>query len=110
MNPIPKQQGDVLLLKIDKLPEGCFRRPLQDSRGVVLAEGEHTGHWHGANDISLAIMDAPDGKVFLENSGDVPVEIKHAEHKPITVEPGIWEIGIVREKDWFQGQTRKVYD
>lgn len=109
-NPNHLQQGDVLLLKQATLPANC-KRVTCDNRGVVLAEGEHTGHYHGIeNEGSLALMEAPDGKRFLVNEGQEAVTIKHQEHKPVVVQPGIWQIGQVIEKDWFNDMVRKVVD
>ena len=41
---------------------------------------------------------------------DHAVTIHHEEHKPVTVEPGIWRIGRIREKDMFEGFVRTVVD
>ncbi len=103
------QQGDVLGLRIAALPAGCKRLP-SDARGVVLAEGEHTGHYHGIEDSGVALMEAPGGTRYLVNESDAPVTIKHQEHRPVTVDPGIWQIGGVREKDWFTEMVRPVVD
>lgn len=109
-NPNHLQQGDVLLLRHSALPADC-KRVTCDKRGVVLAEGEHTGHYHGIeNEGGLALMEAPDGKRFLVNEGKEAVTIKHQEHKPVVVQPGIWQIGQVVEKDWFNDMVRKVVD
>lgn len=109
-NPNHLQQGDVVLLKTTKLPDGC-KKLTCDHRGVVLAEGEHTGHYHGIEETGgLALMEAPDGVRFLVNEGEAPATIKHQEHKPVTVQPGIWQIGQVIEKDWFNDMIRKVVD
>jgi hypothetical protein len=104
------QQGDVLLLRVSKLPAGA-KRMAADKRGIVLAEGEHTGHHHRAEDCGgLALMEAPSGMRFMVNETDAPITIRHEEHKPVIVEPGIWQIGQVQEKDWFNDMVRKVVD
>jgi hypothetical protein len=110
MNTNQLQQGDVLLLSVTKLPAKCKTLNL-DARGVVLAEGEHTGHFHGiANEGGLALLEAPDGKRYLNNATDKPVSVTHQEHKPVTIPPGLWQIGGVREKDWFTEMVRPVID
>jgi hypothetical protein len=38
------RQGDVLLVRVDALPEGVVR--LRRRSGIVLAEGEAAGHAH----------------------------------------------------------------
>lgn len=104
------QQGDVLLLRIKKLPDGC-KKVSCDKRGLVLAEGEHTGHHHRseANE-GLVLMEAPDGVRFLVNETEHDAVIRHEEHKPVTIAPGIWQVGGVIEKDWFSDMVRKVVD
>jgi hypothetical protein len=39
------RQGDVLVIKIDDAPPGAEPAPA-DPRGLVLAEGESSGHFH----------------------------------------------------------------
>lgn len=102
------QQGDVLLCKVGSVPDGA--KKIVDKRGVVLAEGEHTGHYHGINEGSIELLEAPSGVRYFVNGGDEPVTIKHQEHNPVTVDPGIWQVGQVREYDWFQQMERKVVD
>jgi hypothetical protein len=103
------QQGDVLLALVSKLPANC-KKIAKDNRGVVLAEGEHTGHYHGIEEDAVCLMEAPDGTRFLVNEGELPVTINHQEHKPVTVDPGIWAIGIVIEHDYFADMVRNVVD
>jgi hypothetical protein len=104
------QQGDVMIALIDKLPANC-KRLRTDKRGVVLAEGEHTGHYHGSDERGLALMESPDGKRFVVNETDEQRRFTHQEHKPVTIPPhSIAQIGIVREKDWFQDMVRNVID
>ena len=104
------QQGDVLVSLVSELPAGC-RRIKRDARGVVLAEGEHTGHFHGSQDGGLALMEAPDGRKFLVNEGEKEATVTHQEHKPIVIPAGsVAELGIVREYDWFSRMVRPVMD
>jgi hypothetical protein len=103
------QQGDVLLAPITKLPPGC-KVAKKDKRGVVLAEGETSGHYHGIEESGVSLMEAPTGERYIVNETDHPVSLTHQEHKPITVNPGVFQIGIVREKDWFTEMVRNVVD
>lgn len=100
------QQGDVLLWKVEKLPEGAAEVKRKNG-AVVLAEGEHTGHAHRIMDVD-ALFFEKDGKFYLKN--EKPVTLTHEEHRPFTIDPGIWEVGQVREKDWLSGMVRKVVD
>lgn len=105
------QQGDVMLAVVKTLPANCKRIKASDPRGVVLAEGEHTGHYHGCGDGGLALMEAPSGECFVVNESGEPRSFVHQEHKPVTIPAhSIAQIGIVREKDWFQDMIRNVID
>ena len=105
---IQKQQGDVLLKKIESLPNGATKIK-KDPRGVVLAEGEATGHFHGIQENGVHLY-KQNGEIFLVNESGKPVSIQHQEHKPVTVDPGVWQIGIVKEYDYLQEMERKVVD
>lgn len=104
MNQI--QQGDVLLRRIEAMPKDA-KEVKRKNGAIVLAEGEATGHAHRIMDVDAMFFEK-DGKFFLKN--EKAVTVKHEEHKPITIEPGIWEIGQVREKDWLSGMVRAVAD
>lgn len=100
------QQGDTLFFnRVAKLPTGCTKRK---SRTVAL--GEATGHHH-TFDEGVAVMDAPDGRVFVINETEQPKILTHQEHKPTVFAPGVpYEFGQVREKDWFSEMVRTVID
>ena len=101
------QQGDVLLKKIDKLPNG-EKKQIYDKRGIVFAEGEATGHYHLVKNIDVSRIYTIDGKRYFEN--DIPVEIEHQEHDKILIPAGIWEVGIIVEYDHFTEEAREVID
>lgn len=114
------QQGDVLLKRIEKLPE-----EVQLIGGLVLQEGETTGHKHqfdrGAA-VSLyqipvpQILDRPASQLTITPNGMKYLYVReisflrHEEHKPISIEPGIYEIDIVREWDYDREETTRVVD
>lgn len=104
MNQI--QQGDVLIKRIKTLPEGIKQKE-RDNGSIILAYGEVTGHAHRIIDVD-ALFYEKDGKLYLQN--ETPVQLKHEEHNQITIEPGIWEIGQIQEKDWLSGMVRRVID
>lgn len=108
MNNNHIQQGDVILRRVTKIPANCKR--ISDPRGAVLAEGEHTGHYHGCPD-GLELLEAPDKRRFVRNFTDQPVEIRHQEHKPVVINPGdAFLVGQVVEKDWFSEMVAPVRD
>lgn len=103
-----KQQGDVLFTRISTLPVGNAKAKPSDERGIVLAEGEVTGHYHGIADTEGAELIAIGDRMLLRL--DKLATVTHQEHKSITLEPGIWEIGVVREWDYLAEMERKVVD
>lgn len=102
------QQGDVTLRKVTKEELKQAVKVKNDKRGVVLAEGEVTGHYHGIEEVEDAELYRIGERMLL--SVEKPVQLKHQEHHAITIEPGIWEIGIVREWDYLKGMSAPVVD
>ena len=100
-----KQQGDVLIHPIKNLPTGAIKRERQGD--LVLAEGEATGHAHRIKDAHADIFDC-DGVVYLTVDGKAT--LTHEEHGPITIDPGVYEIGIIVEVDPFEDEIRYVQD
>ena len=102
------QQGDVLLFKEVKIPEDA--KPMKsDNRGIVLAEGEVTGHYHAITELDVC-------ESFKDSGGNIwldvlaPIKIKHQEHKQIKLPKGKYRVGIVREVDPFAEEIHKVKD
>lgn len=95
------QQGDVLFHAVETVPAG-------KKCGAILVEGEHTGHHH-----ALATME---GNIVVEENGVKyittrdGVTIVHPEHKPVTLPPGKYRIGIVKEWDYDAEEIRNVKD
>lgn len=101
-----KQQGDVLIKRISKSDLKDMKKVSKGIRGFVLAEGEATGHAHVVKD-GIELFEK-EGTLFI-NSED-KFTITHEEHKPITVEKGAYEIGIVQEYNHFAEETKNVAD
>lgn len=99
------QQGDVLLQKISSLPEGCKEVSREEGR-IIVMHGE-SGHTHAITDVD-AMFYEKDGRHFLVATK--PVTISHEEHHSQVIEPGVWEISQVREKDWLSGMVAPVVD
>lgn len=104
-----KQQGDVTLELIQSMPSGV-KIINAKSRGFVLMEGKVTGHAHciAETDPSICELYEKDGVLFVKASKIVT--ITHEEHNPMTLEPGIWKIGQVKEFDYLQNMVRSVID
>jgi len=109
--------GDVVLRKISSLPEGFTEKPF-DKRGLVLAEGETTGHYHA--------IDPKNGKLYSDGKGnqclvaEIPTGVKHQEHKEkflsvktgkeVELEPGVYSVDLPNEYDHVSEEARKVQD
>ena len=98
------QQGDVLCRKLKSLPEGDQK--IIGRKRLVLAHGE-SGHSHVIEDDEAELIQIGE-RMLLRLSRAATVT--HEEHKPIRLSPGIWEIGRVREFDWFERMERQVMD
>ena len=98
------QQGDVIF-HLEKIPEGKFSK----IKTNVIQEGEATGHAHRLHDGEYEfIQDTKTKERYLRVVKDSVV--RHEEHKPITLPPGDYRIGIVREYDHFDEEVRAVVD
>ena len=106
MNKNQIQHGDVLLKRIPKLPRGCLEVPRKADL-LIVAEGEATGHHHVIVDTGARLLELK-GELYLEVTE--PVVITHDEHKPLDIPTGIYQIGRVKEHDYFQDMERQVRD
>jgi hypothetical protein len=98
------QQGDVIGRKLCEMPVGEHK--VLGRKRVVLAHGE-SGHSHVVEEDEAELIEIG-GRMLLNLTKEATV--KHEEHKPIKLEPGIWEIGRVKEYDYFQQMSRNVRD
>lgn len=121
------RQGDVALMKVDKLPAGCTLAPDQ-TRKIILAWGEVTGHHHriedhvvqrkaapgAAEEIAEAaiarakarLWKAPNGETFLEVVA--PVTLRHEEHTAHKIPPGIYKQPT--QVEYTPSELRRVED
>jgi hypothetical protein len=104
-----KQQGDVLFFTVNELPTGLKKAKPRIQGRVVFAEGESHGHHH-------SVLEETGVELFEDEAGvlwcSVPteVEVEHQEHHKVTLAPGNYRIGIVREVDPFSEEIHKVRD
>ena len=97
-------QGDVYLFAA-QVPKGANK--IGKNRGrYVLAEGEATGHAHVIEE-DVAVYEEG-GILYIAN--EITINLRHEEHKEITIPPGQWRVGIVQEYDPFEQEARKVQD
>ncbi len=101
-NPIWRQ-GDVLIRKINKLPDGKRRkRPT----GHAL-EGEATGHVHRILELEQAeVLEIGEG--LFVSVGEQGVSLIHPEHHTIELPAGDFEI--TRQREYFPDEIRNVQD
>lgn len=99
-------QGDVYLIEAEKIPKNAEKVSARNNR-YILAEGKATNHAHAIVDMELEVYEK-EGTLYIKASS--PFKVVHEEHKPITVEPGIWMVGRQREYDPFLEETRIVRD
>lgn len=107
------QQGDVLFFRMDALPEGVKAKKGNRPGLATFAEGEVTSHHHSA---VVEQIDGEDNLVLYEKGGVLYCAVRretvvtHQEHKPVTLFPGDYRVGIVREYDPFEKEIRDVRD
>jgi hypothetical protein len=108
------RQGDVYIKQVTKLPDGL--EPIDREKGkVVLAHGEVTGHMHAISekhvqhfrDAGLEDRLKSEGGFRARTGGAIPftylevnsepATLRHEEHDPIVLDPGLYEIRIQRE-------------
>jgi len=95
-----KRQGDLLIVKVEKIPEGTVK---QASR--ILAEGEATGHMHELD--SGEVYEKSGVLYFKVTEGGVST-LNHPEHKSVTFEPG--EYKVIRQREYEPRGWRYVRD
>ncbi len=98
------QQGDVLFFKIDALPEKVDNVARRE-RGLVIAEGEVTGHAHVVEDPKKARLYTLEEILYLVV--DEEVDCVHEEHKTVHLTPGVYRIDGVRESDYTAIEERE---
>lgn len=88
MNKILHIQGDIRIIKIEKLPENAKKR-----KENILVYGEATGHAHRVSGGEVYELGE---RVFLQTY--TSIDIYHEEHDTIPLEmPGLYEIKRQRE-------------
>jgi hypothetical protein len=100
------QQGDVLFFEIDELP--LELKKCKNNNRVIFAEGEVTGHHHATTLGDIETYNDADGNMFADVKREK--RVIHEEHGPVTLTPGKYQIGIVREIDPFSEEVREVAD
>ena len=125
------RQGDVLIVRVDSLPDNAKERTRDNGR-VILAYGEVTGHCHQIDnpdaamlfDLDLSatpqanarraayagITEPVDPSVDLLTflTVDKLSQLVHDEHAAITLEPGTYQV--IRQVEYTPEAIRNVAD
>jgi hypothetical protein len=115
MKHVIGQQGEVLIVKIDALPEGMTTKAVNKiSKGYVISHSE-SGHHHvltGGN-VMERIDNVPAGmQVFYAILTEPQSFIQDAAnpHGGYDLDPGFYSFRVSREFDPFADEARRVAD
>lgn len=100
------RQGDVMLVRIDEIPQDAT--PTTDDRvggRIVLAYGEVTGHHHSVAVADAELLSTAEA-VYLRIMAPTPLE--HQEHSAIQLDPGAYKV--VRQVEYTPQAIRRVAD
>jgi hypothetical protein len=98
------RQGDVLLQKVDAMPEGVV--PVTWDNRIVLAYGEVTGHAHAISTLH-ATMFTRQGERYLDVKPGA--QLVHEEHATIAIPEGFYKV--VQQREYVpQSAPRDVAD
>jgi len=90
------RQGDVLIVSVDNIPEDV-KEISRTKRGVVLAEGEVTGHAHRIPSRHVNLYRSETDARYLRVMGPAPVALRHEEHTTVKIPPGNYRVIIHQE-------------
>lgn len=94
--PLMLRQGDVLIVAVDAIP--AHASPVERStRGVVLAEGEVTGHAHRIPSRHANLYRTESDARYMRVEGTAPVALNHEEHTTVKIPPGNYRVTIHHE-------------
>lgn len=105
------RQGDVLLELVAAIPQGA--KDVTAGDRIVLAYGEATGHTHAVHD--PLTEKTPKGRAKLWDAGAErflqvieKTALKHEEHAPVELDPGIYRV--VQQREYGPEEIRSVSD
>lgn len=107
MNGMIIRQGDVMIRSVASLPEGVQEKR-RAARGIVLAEGEVTGHAHAITSEGVAWYTQPDNPLLQWVVVEEAAVVTHEEHAPVTLPSGVYVVDI--QVQYEPGAIRRVLD
>jgi hypothetical protein len=102
------RHGDVLLERVEAIPEIHNPRTTDEEKRGVVQLGESTGHAHVIEDMTGVEIFSDWRDRFLK--AEQAFTIHHEEHKPLTLPAGNYRIRIAREFDYLRQDARMVID
>lgn len=96
------RHGDVMIARTESIPATAKLRP-----DVILAYGESTGHSHQIEFPATAELWELDGQLYLKVVAE-NARVVHEEHKPITLERGLYRVW--KQREYTPERVRPVYD
>ncbi len=107
-------QGEILFRRIDKMPEGLSEPTIErTNKGEWIISHSENGNHH-VLDAHATVLERPSkGMQVLYALLDEPGKLKQDApdaHGAHTLEPGIYEMRIKRERELFSEQVRRVAD
>ena len=114
---MPVRQGDVLLLPIEADDAKLEPAP-KDPRGLVLAEGESSGHHHAVFGKGARLAQFRQGGQRVVVVADAGAEVRVVgggsggvdRHHAIELAPGKWELRIQKAWDAQMAASHRVVD
>ena len=104
------RQGDVFLRRVDSIPEG-LEPVAPENIGLVLEEGEVTGHFHTISETDFTKMwkgpDTAFNELFLEVTTE-KVDLTHDQHGTVEVPKGLWRK--ITQREYHPEDIQKVID
>lgn len=98
-------QGDLLISKVDGLPEGLTQSPSN-----VVAHSE-TGHNHVVNSLNALFYSSEDplvSYVVISEDATLDHERKYDTHESIFIKPGVYRLN--RQREYSDESFRRVID
>lgn len=93
--PLMLRQGDVLIVAVDAIPSTAVEVARDAKRGIVLAEGEVTGHAHRIPSRHANLYRTENDARYMRVTA--PVQLKHEEHSMVSIPAGDYRVSIHHE-------------
>lgn len=116
MKTIIGQQGEVRIIKIDRMPDGLALVPVsKTSNGKIIISHSESGHHHvlTGGTVMERTNDVASGMRVLYAILDAPAQLRQTAsgaHAPFDLGPGVYEFRCSREYNPFSEQARRVTD